>query len=195
MDPVVREAWLGILEKRYRAEKRLLKTAIAAPKELKRIILEYSRIDPSVFNPFSADELYYQSKYPEINDDLLDVSIRISHIGAIRHNIENRWHGSCMDNTCMVFLSHIGIHISNEGACGSHICISPNGLFSYILTGGTRDWKCDISELDYAPVSEDDSDKISHMIAPLFDVIIWPVLQKLPANHSYSGYELCDCEQ
>lgn len=195
MDSVVREAWLGVLEKRYRAEKCLLKTSIAVPKELKRIILEYSRINPTVFDSFSAEELYYQSRCPQINDDSLNMSIRISHIGIDRPSVKSRWTASCRDINCRILLSHIGIHIINENGMCACVYINPSELFNYILTGRTRGWEYDVFDIYHEPIPKDISSMIDHLIAPLFDVIIWPVLQTLPTGLSYSGYDLCLCEK
>jgi hypothetical protein len=185
----VREAWLGVLEKRYRAEKRLLKTAIVMTKDLNRIILDYSRIDAKLLQPLESEEIFYGSRYPEINDSETGMSIRISRIAVDPYYQRSHDHVCLCDMFIMV---HIDTHIRNECYL---MCISIASLFDYILIGELYVIPMNHILMDTESYNNYVYDFVDNTIMQLYNLIIWPICQKMPMNLSYSGYELCDHER
>lgn len=203
MDPLVREAWLGVLEKRFRSEKRALKAECRLPKVLQKIILEYSRIDSKLLLDVDGEQsILFSDRFPQLQFPMLGIMIRISHIGIRTRSADNTSY-SCTNTQCSVHSSHIGIHIiwsqdwPENWPC-SRIAIHIGSLLNYILTGyvNKNDLLITATTHNYEKVCEYKIEKLYQLFGYLFDMFIWPIVQESPSNMmhlTYSKQRECYC--
>lgn len=187
MDPLVCEAWLSVLEKRFRSEKRALKAEQRLPKVLQKIILEYSRIDPRLlFDVNEKQSVLFNAQFPRLQFPMLRIIIHISHIGIGTLSVDTRY--SCTDDECVIRSPHIGIHIlwPHDWPC-SRIVINIGTLLNYILTGlvNKNDLYNTVTTHNYKEVCEYKIEELHPLLSYLFDMFIWPIVQESPPNITY----------
>lgn len=185
MDSVVKGAFWGAIEKRRRSEKHALKTVVAMPKVLRRIILDYSRIDMYGICEILGIHPRTKVSHLKITDNDIKLSMTSFHFcvngsfySAYGYYLTAPFH--CQNYKigmpCVMITINNTIDKTNKKA----FSLTINTLIKYIETGEIVDDDFPFTYIKKS-VPRDVLIAITPMVKFLFDQYIWQNVQT-PAN-------------
>lgn len=188
MDNVVNGAFWGAIEKRRQSEKHVLKTVVAMPKVLHRIILDYSRID--MYCICEILDSYPRTKVSHLkitdNDTKLSMTtfqfcVNGSFYSAYGCYFRVPFHYKF----CEIMMPHVAITIINNTIINDKINketigLTINTMIKYIETGEIVDDDFQFTDIG-TDFPRDVLIAITPMVKFLFDHYIWQNVQT-PAN-------------